>query len=74
MTIHTTQKIIKIGSSAGVTLPARDLKNDGLKIGQDVRITAEPVIPVEDHKVEIVELTQKLITRHKKALENLNQR
>ena len=43
MTIRTTQKIIKIGSSAGVTLPARDLKNAGFAVGDDAEITVKHV-------------------------------
>lgn len=74
MTINTVQKIIKIGSSAGVTLPAKDLKHAGFSVGTDVRITVEPIENVNEHTAEVVELTQKLIARHKKALKNLSQR
>ncbi len=73
MKIQSTQTIIKIGSSAGVTLPVKGLKQNSLSVGDEVVIDFEPVA-VKDHKVEIVELTQKLIARHKKALKNLSQR
>jgi len=39
MTITTTQKIIKIGSSQGVTIPAKDLRALGLDAGDKVQIT-----------------------------------
>lgn len=74
MKIKSVQTIIKIGSSAGVTLPAKDLKHAGFAVGKDVLVTVEPAPDVDDKKVEIVELTQKLIARHKKALKNLSQR
>ncbi len=76
MTIKTVQKLIKIGSSEGVTLPAKDLKHAGVKPGDDLLITAKVIksSPSDQHKVEVVELTQKLIARHKKALKNLSQR
>ncbi len=74
MTIRTTQKIIKIGTSAGVTLPARDLKNAGFKVGDDVEISVKHSPFVDEHKIKVVELTQQLIARHKKALKNLSQR
>lgn len=41
MVIKTTQKIIKIGTSAGVTFPARELKRAGLKPGDMVEIAAK---------------------------------
>lgn len=43
MTITTTQKIIKIGTSRGVTIPAKDLKSLHISDGDEVRITVEPI-------------------------------
>lgn len=43
MTITTIQKIIKIGDSAGITLPAKDLKRAGLKPGQEVEVSFKSV-------------------------------
>ena len=47
MTITTIQKVIKIGSSRGVTLPARDLRTLGIHDGDEVRLTVEQVKPIE---------------------------
>ncbi len=47
MTITTIQKIIKIGSSQGVTIPAKDLRALGIKAGNEVKITVEPTVPKE---------------------------
>jgi len=69
-----TQTIIKIGDSAGVTIPAKDLKRAGLKPGDTIRLHYEPVDKPNAHSVEVVELTQQLITRHQQALKNLSQR
>lgn len=38
MIMTTIQKIIKIGSSKGVTLPAKDLKRLGVDIGDEVEL------------------------------------
>ena len=38
MTIKTTQKVIKIGTSVGVTIPAKDLKRAGINPGDEVEI------------------------------------
>lgn len=73
--IKTTQKIIKIGSSAGVTIPAKQLKQLGLRVGDEVNVTIEPVEPSPDtDQIELVALTQQLIKRHEAALRNLSQR
>lgn len=74
MTIKSIQKVIKVGSSLAVTLPARDARYYGIKPGEELEITATRPDSVNDHEVEVVELTQQLIARHKKALKNLSQR
>ena len=47
MKITTIQKVIKIGSSRGVTLPARDLRALGICDGDEVRLTVEQVKPIK---------------------------
>lgn len=42
MTITTIQKIIKIGSSQGVTIPAKDLRALGVEAGDELEIIARP--------------------------------
>lgn len=37
------QKIIQIGSSAGVTIPKKQLQEMGLRIGDEVTFTVKPV-------------------------------
>lgn len=70
-----TAKLIRIGDSAGVTIPARDLKRVGLKPGDFIEFSFRPVEPSADtHSIEVVELTQKLIARHQNALQNLSRR
>ncbi len=74
--IESIQKVIKIGSSAAVTLPAKDVKRLGIQYGDEIKIAYEPVSKTAPNpeKVELVALTQKLIKRHQKALDNLSQR
>lgn len=43
MTITTTQKIIKIGTSKGVTIPAKQLLEMQLTEGDEVKVIIEPV-------------------------------
>jgi bifunctional DNA-binding transcriptional regulator/antitoxin component of YhaV-PrlF toxin-antitoxin module len=75
MTITATQKIIKVGSSGAVTIPAKDMKRMGVSFGDELKLSFEPVKSKPDeHTLEVVGLTQKLIKRHDKALKNLSQR
>lgn len=77
MTFSSTQTIIKIGDSAGVTIPAKDLKRAGGKPGDQVEISFKLVKPapaVDPHTAEVVGIAQELIARHKIALNNLSQR
>ncbi|MFI5212437.1 MAG: hypothetical protein ACHQTE_00565 [Candidatus Saccharimonadales bacterium] len=73
MTITTTQKIIKIGTSLAVTIPAKEARRLGVTSGDELNVSFEKP-QVDAHRVEVVELTQQLIKRHKKALDSLAQR
>lgn len=74
--MKSIQKIIKIGSSQGVTIPAKDLRQLGLQDGDELEISYGPAPEkiAADHSEEVVELTQQLIKRHQKALDNLSLR
>lgn len=41
MKSRTSQKVIKIGSSIGVTIPAEEARYHGIKSGQHVRMVVE---------------------------------
>ena len=56
---ESTQKIIKIGSSKGVTIPAKDLKSQGVSNGDEIKLSWEPVTKT------------KKIVKHKKLLDDL---
>lgn len=45
----------------------------GVKVGDALKLTYEPA-PGNDERIELVELTQKLIKRHENALKNLANR
>lgn len=69
MTITTTQKIIKIGSSKGVTLPAKQLQDLQVKEGDEVKVTIEPIVKqtiaqeYEDFKKQYGETLKNLANR-----------
>jgi antitoxin component of MazEF toxin-antitoxin module len=72
--IKTTQKMVKVGSSDMVTVPAHVKRELNLKTGDTVKVTYELAEQPTAHDVEVVAIAQKLIARHKTALKNLSQR
>lgn len=74
MTIRSIQKVIKVGSSLAVTIPAKDAKYLHIQPGDELEVEYKVPQAVDAQKVELVELTQKLIARHEAALKNLSQR
>ena len=41
--IKSIQKVIKVGSSVAVTIPAKDVKRLGVMVGDEINVTFEPV-------------------------------
>ena len=71
------QKILKIGSSAGIIIPKKTLEEFGLKVGSRVDfnvdkgrkiIKLEPEIKIDK---ELFEWTKKFIKKYRPALEAL---
>lgn len=73
MKIKSIQKVIKVGTSLAVTIPSKDADYAGIAAGDMLEVTYETKQP-DSRQVEVVELTQNLIKRHKQALKNLSQR
>ena len=72
-----TQKVLKVGSSAAVTIPKKSLKELGLKVGDSVRVEVdrkaravriEPAVRVND---ELMGWTDQFIKKYRRALEEL---
>ena len=74
MTITSTQKVIKVGDSLAVTIPAKDARMLNIQKGDELKVSYQKTVTTKTHTVEVVELTQKLIERHQKALNNLSQK
>ncbi len=73
--IQSIRKVIKVGSSGAVIIPAKEMRRQGIVYGDELEVTFRPAgKPVDPEKLELVALTQKLIKRHQKALDNLSQR
>ena len=75
-----TQKVLKIGSSAAVTIPKKSLEELGLKFGDEVTVDINPekqsvlIRPAKnlsDADKKIAKLTLNFINRYRKDLEAL---
>lgn len=73
MIISSVQKVIKVGSSLAVTIPARDARSLNIKAGSEVDITLKPVAR-EDKKTELLIDYEKFKKQYGQTLKNLSQR
>jgi antitoxin component of MazEF toxin-antitoxin module len=75
-----TQKIIKIGTSAGTIFPKSLLEDFGLKVGDAIRIEKNKksrvatIHPISAAEEEIVQWTKKFIKRYHGALVALSKK
>ena len=54
-TITSVQKVIKVGSSLAVTIPAKDAQFLGIKAGDTVLSSVDPQTEVKDVKAQEIE-------------------
>ena len=75
MTIKTIQKVIKIGSSSGVTIPAKDMKHAGVKAGDEVEVTIRKTAPdTSTTDNDVVLAAKNILSRYKEDFDNLAKR
>ncbi|MBI2024817.1 MAG: AbrB/MazE/SpoVT family DNA-binding domain-containing protein [Candidatus Harrisonbacteria bacterium] len=72
-----TQKVLKVGSSAAVTIPKKSLEELGLKIGDRITIEVDKrrktvlIRPTSRVDKKLLDWTGKFIERYRPALEAL---
>ena len=73
MIMTTIQKIIKIGSSKGVTLPAKQLRQLGVDIGDEIELVVrrQNSDPAQNFAVGTA---KSILDRYKEDFENLSKR
>lgn len=75
MTIRTTQTLISIGSSKGITLPAKDLKRAGIKTGDELEVIVRKRNNSDEAgDSEVMDAAKKILHDYKKDFENLARR
>lgn len=71
------QKLLRVGSSAAVTIPKKSLKELGLEIGDEVRVDVDTanervtISPSPKRQAEIIGWTNSFIEKYQPALEAL---
>ncbi len=68
--IETTQKIIRIGSSEGVTLPKKELDQLGVKRGDLVKLKVEPAT-TPNRQEDLMREYQEFVKIYGQTLKNL---
>ena len=71
--IETTQKIIQIGSSQGVTLSKKDLVRLGAKRGDTLKIRAELADGHDKHQ-KLMQEYDAFVSRYGQTLKNLSEK
>ena len=69
--IQSTQKIIKIGSSGGVTIPAKDLKQQNIAIGDEVEVIVRPIRANNSENSEVVLAAKRILNEYRQDFVNL---
>ena len=72
--IQSIQKIIKIGSSGGVTIPAKELKRQNIAFGDEVEVIVRPLKSTNNDDQQVLAFAKKILKDYKKDFENLSQR
>ena len=72
--IQSTQKVIKIGTSGGVTIPAKELKRQNIKFGDEVKVIVRPIKASDSGDQKVLEAAKSILKQYKKDFKNLSQR
>lgn len=73
MSITATQPVIKIGTSKGITLPAKALKEAGIKEGDKVDVIVKKHVSSNDDQ-EVLRVARDILDRYNDDFKNLSQR
>lgn len=66
------QKIIRIGTSAGITIPKKELEELNLQVGDEVKYTLEPVRKAKHS--DVMDEYDKFVKHYGQTLKNLADR
>lgn len=72
--IQSIQKIIKIGTSGGVTIPAKELKRQNISVGDEVEVIVRPLHNSTGNDQVVIDSAKKILASYKKDFDNLAKR
>ena len=72
--IKSTQKVIRIGTSGGVTIPAKELKRQNINFGDEVEVIVRPLRNFNEKDQKVIDSAKKILDDYKKDFSNLAKR
>ncbi len=72
--IQSIQKVIKIGTSGGVTIPAKELKRQNIAFGDEVEVIVRPLHNTTATDQAVISAAKKILSAYKKDFTNLAKR
>ncbi len=72
--IQSIQKVIKIGSSGGVTIPAKELKRQNINFGDEVEVIVRPLNKASNKDQDVIKVAKDILNTYKKDFDNLSKR
>jgi len=72
--IQSIQKVIKIGSSGGVTIPAKELTRNNISIGDEVEVIVRPLRNADAEDKKVLAVAKKVLKDYRQDFENLSKR
>ena len=72
--IQSIQKIIRIGSSGGVTIPAKDLKRQNIAFGDEVEVIVRPLHSANSEDQKVLAAAKKILNDYQKDFQSLAKR
>lgn len=72
--IKSIQKVIKIGTSGGVTIPAKELKRQNIAFGDEVEVIVRPLNSHSSEDKEVIASAKRILAEYKKDFASLAKR
>ena len=72
--IKSIQKIIKIGTSGGVTIPAKELKRQNIHFGDEVEVIIRPLNSINPNDQEVIDAAKGILDKYRRDFVNLSER
>ncbi len=72
--IQSTQKVIRIGTSGGVTIPAKELKRQNIQFGDEVEVIIRLLNSINPKDQEVIDTAKEILNKYKSDFVNLNDR